>query len=378
MSRGKIAFLIRSLGVGGAERQLVELAKGLRGVGRDVVVLTFYPDGAMATELDEAGVRRVVVGKRHRWDVLGFVWRLAAELRRERAAILHGYMPDANILVTLLGRLLRRRRVVWGVRASRVDLSHYDRVSAVVLNVARRLARGADLIICNSRAGAADHVAQGYPADRVLVVPNGIDTRRFRPDPGARARLRSEWGIPEGAPLIGLVGRLDPMKDHRTFLRAAAALRREHPAARFVFVGRGADGYVAELAALAAELGLADRLMWAAPRQDVTAVFAALDVLTLCSAFGEGFPNVVGEAMACGTPCVVTDVGDAAWIVGDTGRVVPVGDADALARAWAELLPSVGCAALAERCRARIVGEFGLDALVRNTEAALARLEPCA
>jgi glycosyltransferase involved in cell wall biosynthesis len=142
-----------------------------------------------------------------------------------------------------------------------------------------------------------------------------------------------------------------------------------------VIVGEGSRTYTAGLTALAAELGVADRITWTPPRRDVDGVFAALDVLTLCSAFGEGFPNVVGEAMACGTPCVVTDVGDAAWVVGDTGRVVPIGDAGALARAWSELLPSLGCPSLAERCRARIVAEFGLDALVRNTQTALARLE---
>ncbi|AHG91035.1 glycosyl transferase group 1 [Gemmatirosa kalamazoonensis] len=375
MSGGRIAFLIRSLGVGGAQRQLVELARGMHAAGRDVVVVTFYGGHALDAELERAGVRHVVVGKRDRWDVVGFGRRLLAVLRAERPAIVHGYLPDANLLLAVLRPLLRGARVVWGVRASSVDFSVYDRAARSLFAATRVAARAADLIICNSWVGAEFHAAQGYPAERMTVVPNGIDVCRFRPDPAAGVRARAEWGIDVDAPVIGLVGRWDAMKDHATFVRAAARLVSSCPATRFVFVGEGPAAYVDGVTALATELGVADRIKWSPPRRDVEAVYNALDLLTLCSRFGEGFPNVVGEAMACGTACVVTDVGDAARVVGDTGESVPIGDHAALADAWARSLRVARDADVRERCRERITANFDLASLLRNTEAALARLD---
>ena len=377
MTRRKIAFLIRSLEVGGAQRQLVELAKGLRGAGWDVLVLTYYAGAPFEHELAREGIRHVPLGKRGRWDVVAFTRRLVQVLRAERPSVVHGYLPDANCLLTLLRPFLRGARIVWGVRASVINLSAYHWLSAAIFRASCRLSRRADLIICNSQVGAAAHVGRGYPAARTVVVPNGIDTARFRCDPVARARLRAEWGVANDAPLIGLVGRLDPVKDHETFLRAAAALVRVRPDARFAFVGDGNGAYAARLRALADSLGLGPRLVWSPARDDVTAVYCALDILTLCSV-SEGFPNVVGEAMACGTPCVVSRTGDSPWIVGDTGAVVAVGDAEELARAWTGFLTSVGDAARAARCRDRMVRDFGLDALVRNTVRVLGRLEASA
>jgi glycosyltransferase involved in cell wall biosynthesis len=206
----------------------------------------------------------------------------------------------------------------------------------------------------------------------VRVVPNGIDTERFRPDPAARLRQRATWGVAADEPVVGLVGRLDPMKDHATAVRAAAALVAREPRLRLVFVGEGPAAYVNEVRALASSLGVGGLVTWAPATRDVAAVYNGFDVLALCSAFGEGFPNAVGEAMGCGVPCAVTDVGDAAWVVGDTGFVAPVGDAAAVARSWAAALDARRAdPALGARCRARIVTEFSVPALVRRTLAAL-------
>jgi glycosyltransferase involved in cell wall biosynthesis len=266
--------------------------------------------------------------------------------------------------------------VVWGVRSSHRDLSRYDWVVRAVYRAARALAPRAELIICNSRDGAALHAELGYPRSRMTVVPNGIDTERFVPDPLARDRVRAEWGIAPDAPVVGIVGRTVPVKDYETFLRAASLLARRIPEVRFAVAGEaGEPQYAASMRAIAKALGIADCVLWTGPRRDVHAVYNALDVLAL-SSLREGFPNVVGEAMACGVPCVVTDAGDAAWIVGDTGAVVDVGDAPAFAAALERLLASRRDPAVRAWCRARIVREFGLQALVRGTERALERLEP--
>jgi glycosyltransferase involved in cell wall biosynthesis len=203
------------------------------------------------------------------------------------------------------------------------------------------------------------------------VIPNGIDADVFAPSFEARASVRSELGLPAEALVIGMVGRYHRMKDHANFLRAAVSVSETHPEAHFILAGRGVDGDNRELRGLIDELGLSRRTHLLGQRHDVPRLTAALDVFTLSSRYGESFPNVIGEAMACAVPCVVTDLGDAAWIVGDTGRVVPPGDSDALARAWAEMiaLGAEGRATLGRAALSRVGELFPVKSVVRRYEA---------
>jgi glycosyltransferase involved in cell wall biosynthesis len=201
------------------------------------------------------------------------------------------------------------------------------------------------------------------------VVVNGFDVARFRPDPALGAAQREAWSIPAGVPLIGIVGRLHPVKDHPTFLRAAARLSGTCPSAWFVCVGEGPEPHRAALGELADGLGIGDRVKFPGASQGMPAVYNALSYLVLSST-DEGFPNVLGEAMACGVPCVTTRVGDAESLVGPWGVVVAPGDDAAIAEALEALLaePAPAQAARAEASRARICATFSVDALARNTE----------
>ncbi len=369
----KIVFLMRSLNFGGAEGQLALLSKGLMDQDHSVKVAIFYPGGPIQKVLAEAGVPVLSLDKGGRWDVLGFLLRLGRLLAREKPDVLHGWLGIPNILTVLMMPFFPRLRVVWGVGAAYMDLSRYDRFSRVAFRLECLLSRFPHLIISNSRAGLDYHAAYGFPQGKMVVIPNGVDTERFRPDPDAGRRVRSEWAVGEDQRLIGLVGRLDPMKDHPTFLRAAALLARDHEDVRFVCVGDGPAGYRAQLAALGNELGLAGRLIWAGSRADMPAVYSALTLAT-SSSYGEGLPNVVCEAMACGIPCVVTDVGDSALVVGDTGAVVPPKDPIALVEGWKGMLAKIDAGAPLPDARARILSQFGRDALVQRTSKALAAL----
>src|SRR5262249_3041913 len=166
-----------------------------------------------------------------------------------------------------------------------------------------------------------------------IDVPHGLAAERFRPDASARASVRARLGVTEEDLLVGRVGRLDAQKDYPTFLRAAAEIARARSDTCFICVGTGPSGTERRLRDLGDELGLGDRLIWARPRDDMPAIYNALDVMVSSSAYGEGLPNVVAEAMACGVPCVVTDSGDSGWVVGDLGRVVPPSNVEALASA---------------------------------------------
>jgi glycosyltransferase involved in cell wall biosynthesis len=368
----KVVFLLRSLNYGGAERQLVLLAKGLRERGHDIVVALFYSGGPLEQELLKAGVKIRALNKRGRWDLLSFLFRLTRVVREERPDILHGYLTDQNLMAILLKPLFPSIRIVWGVRCSMMDPKQYDRVSGVSLKLTCPLARFADAIIANSHVGREYHVALGYPAQKTVVISNGIDTKRFRPDPKARDLIRTEWGITEHEKLIGLVGRLDPMKDHSTFLNAAALLVREGKQFRFVCVGDGPIEYRASLQKLAETLGLTKYLIWVGARVDVSPIYSSLDLLVSSSSFGEGFSNVIGEAMACGVPCVVTNVGDSSWVVGDLGEVVPPKDSVALAEAIQRLFTQKKFDP--GQIRQRVVDQLSVESLVTNTENMLSNL----
>lgn len=372
-----ILFLARSLDRGGAERQLVVLAKGLARQGHVVSVAVFFGGGVYEAELAEAEVRVINLGKQGRWDILAFLSRLVRLLRKERPTVLHSYLGVPNILAAALKPLLPGTRIVWGVRASNVDLSRYDWLSRLVYALERRLARFADLISANSRAGKRHAVANDFPEDKIVVIPNGIDTDYFRPDPEGRRRVRSAWGLGENEILVGLAARLDPMKDHPAFLQAASRIAHDRHDVRFVCVGDGPAAYAETLKQQAAALGLTNQLIWAGARDDMPAIYSALDIASSSSSFGEGFSNTIAEAMACGTPTVVTDVGDSAWIVGGMGVVAPHSDPDALTRGILNLIamPVEQRRALGGQARSRIVAEFGIDNLVQATERALGDLE---
>ena len=334
----RVVILIRSLDYGGAERQAVILAQGLHSRGHAVAVAVFYAGGPLTSALESSGVEIIALDKKGRWEILSFIRRLITQLKTFQPDLIQSYLTLPNILIALLKPLFPNTKMVWGIRASQADLADYNWLYAVSWSIERRLARYADRIIANSKAGRAFVLEQGFPATTTTVIPTGIDTDRFQPDHATGLRLRQQWGIPADAFVIGLVARLDPMKGHKSFIQAAARIVQDHPHIHFVCVGDGSEAYRAELQQLADSQTLNKRLHWLGGCADMPAVYNALDCLTSSSHYGEGFSNAIGEAMACAVPCVATDVGDSAWLVGDCGVVVPAADPAALSAAWRTLL----------------------------------------
>lgn len=369
----KILFLIRSLGFGGAERQLVNVAKGLHQRGHDILVVTFYSGGALEKELSNAHVLMHSLEKRGRWDLLGPIIHLIQLVRKTKPAMIYGYLPSENILAVTAKAFCPFLKTVWGLQTSDIDLSRYDRFTRAIYQLQGYLAPFADLIIANSHAGRDYYVSQGFPERKIEVIHNGIDMERFKPDKQAGRKVRSEWDVHPEEKLIGLVGRLDPVKDHPTFLKAAALLAQERKDVRFVCIGDGPTKYRDELHALSVELGVAARLIWTSAREEIESIYNAFDVLVSSSA-SEGFSNVIGEAIACGIPCVASDVGDSALILaGSAGIVVPRSDAHALADAILSVMKEE------RRCQPATLHEmavqsFGLERMIRTTEEQLTRV----
>ncbi len=323
-----VCLFTRALEIGGTERQLVTLARALDRTRIEPTVLTYYPGGPLASELTDAGIRHASLAKRGRWDVVGFTARLASWLRYNRPNVLHSFLTTDNLFAALAGRLAHRPQLVWGARATYMDLSRFDTAARLTYWLEGRFAGVPASIVANAHSGRAHLVTRGFSEERIRVVPNGIDPTRFRPNPEARKRQRTAWGVSDDNLVIGCVARLDPMKDHETLLAAFARLAGATAGARLVCVGDGERA--GQLRDRADALGISGRVVWTGAAHNVEALYPGFD-LHVSASYGEAFPNSVAEAMATGIPNVATDVGDCARILGETGWLVPARDPEALA-----------------------------------------------
>src|SRR5262245_6740303 len=369
----KILFFARDLAVGGSQRQLAMLASGLARRGHEVTIAIFYPGDEVEGARDLTQ-RVVPLGKAGRWHAIGPLARLRRLLTTEQPDVLYAFLPMQTALAALLLPPRQATKLVFGVRAAGMRAEHYDRLSALSYRLEAWLSRRAHLIIANSGAGRVDAMKRGMPQERIVVVRNGIDTETMRPDPAAGRAQRRAWGLPDDAFVIGCVARLDPMKDHANLLAAAASFAATHADARFVCVGDGPAWYRDQLTARASSHGLEGRLVWAGAISDVRSAYNAFDIATLPSAFGEGFPNVVGEAMACGIPVVATDVGDIRTIVGELGEVVPPSQAELLCAGWTRLRQRLSAGENLREAVRNSISSFSVDAVVGRTEAIFVQL----
>jgi|JI6StandDraft_1071083.scaffolds.fasta_scaffold00815_10 glycosyltransferase involved in cell wall biosynthesis len=352
----RLTFLIRDLGHGGAQRQLVTLAKALAGQGSFTIsVVHFYP-GAFESELRAAGIQTVCIGKKHRWDLVGFFIRLITAMRALRPEVIHGYLHESNLMALLLKPLCGFPKIVWGIRDSQTDAATWGILGKLSFRLNCLLSGWADQIIANSRAGRDYYIGHGYPAAKFEVIPNGIDVERFQPT------SRAEHGS-----TFAMIGRLHPMKDHATFLRALAQV----PEAKVVIIGNGDAAYAEGLKQLANGLGITNRVEWQPARDDLASIYPTFDCLVSTSAYGEGFSNVIGEAMACGLPVITSDVGDSAWLVDNARWVFRAGDHTALAekmRSFLALAPDQR-STLGQTNRQRIEQHFTISKMVEATSA---------
>jgi len=372
----RILLFLPELAVGGAERQFVQLAGRLAAGGDEVVLATQRDGGALVAALPP-GVRHSALFPPPRGRAAGAAQLVRAPRRlRELADEL---APDVAYSALFVANMQAHRALArggpplaWGFRTAHRAIPGVPRLA---YRYARRHAPEIALSIFNSEAGLEHHLRDGFRPRAARVIQNGLDLDAFRPDPAAGARSRAALGLPPAAFVVGMVARLVPLKGHEDFLVAASELASACPAAAFVCVGDGDPVFAERLRERARELGLEGRVRFPGALSDVAGAYNALDVLASCSSV-EGFSNAIGEALASGVPCAVTDVGDSARVVAEAGRVVAPGDPAAMARAWLEL-ERLGPAArleLGAAGRARVEREFDLGRCARLTREALAEL----
>jgi glycosyltransferase involved in cell wall biosynthesis len=370
----RIAHLVVELDVGGTEVMLSRVIRRLDPRRFTSTLISLLPGGQIESDLRRSGVPVICIGARRGIPDPRSIYRLCEILSRERIDLLQCYSYAPNILGLLAAKAVGIP-AIWSLRCSKVDFSHYSRSAAFSFHLNRVLSRYADLIIANSDAGGQYHRACGYSGARMIMVPNGFELDRYRIDHGARKKLREELGVEDGTVLIGHVARFDPIKDHRTFVSASGRVCAARPSTRVVMVGRGVTNDNPTLTGWLAREGLGGKAFLLGQRTDVERIMAGLDFL-VSSSEDEGFPNVIAEAMACGIPCVVTNAGDSALIVGETGLVVPAQDPRALSAAMEQML-DYGSKVREERgqaARRQIETRFEISVVVKNFENVYDRL----
>lgn len=358
----RVLHVITNLEQGGAQEALLRLIQGLDPARFPAAVLSLGAPGSVAPRIRAAGstVEELDLSR-----VLPSPFGLARLVRKVRAFrpdIVQGWMYHANLLGGLAARITPGTVSLWNLRQSDPAFSGSGRSTRAVARLGARLSHTLPrTVVCCAESVRRAHVAMGYASERMCVIENGVDTDTYRPDPAAAATVRDELGIGPEVPLVGMIGRFTPQKDHAGFLEMARRVRREYASTRFVLAGTDVLPSNPVLANGIARAGLQDAVTLLGRREDVPALLAALDVAVLSSTT-EGFPNTVVEAMACGVPCAVTDVGDARRIVGDTSPVVPASDPDALGRAVSGLLrePPQRRRRRGELARSRVVAMFSL------------------
>ncbi|MGH7628493.1 MAG: glycosyltransferase [Gemmatimonadales bacterium] len=365
----RVCHVISGLRTGGAEAVLGRLIAATQGRTLCASVVSLSEPTRIAGELERLGVPITSLSLGRRPAGLARVRGLAPALRAARPDVVQGWMYHGNLAATAGVRWARLGSpVVWNVRGSQYGVERERPLTRLVVLAGRSLSRGPSRIVYDSETSRTQHRTLGYSDRRALTIPNGFDTGRFAPDAAARRDARAELGVSDDTLLVGHLARYHPAKDHVTLLRAFEDVRKRVPAARLVLAGRGVDQSNPELQTLIGHLGLGGGVMLLGERTDVPRLLAALDLLCSSSAWGEGFPNVLGETMACGVPCVATDIGDSREVLGDTGRVVPPRNAAALAEACVEVL-TLGVAErrrLGEAARARVVEHFAIEAIAER------------
>jgi glycosyltransferase involved in cell wall biosynthesis len=363
----RVLHIINDLGVGGAQSVLAQLLAGSSQGRHRAMVVALTGGTHMPARLEAMRIPVEFLDMRRDWPEPTKLSRLVGIIRKYQPDVVQTWLYHSDLIGTAAAWLAGRTPVVWGIHHTTEGRRSVKRSTWIVVQLLAGLSRFMpSRIVCCSHSAFRTHASLGYRTDRMVVIPNGIDTRRFRPRPAQRTALRSVLGLPPRARLIGMFARYHPQKDHGTLVRAAELLLRNHPKVHFVLAGEGIDAANVPLQRAITRTGFRDHFRLLGIRQDLPELCAAMDVVTLSSAYGEALPLSIVEAMSCATPCVATNVGDTAEVIGATGVVVAPNQPAALAAGWLRVLrlSELEYHRMGSQARRRIRGRYDLATMV--------------
>ena len=369
----KVLHLITGLNTGGAEMMLYKLISRMDRDQFDNKVISLTDIGPVGKKIKGLGVPVYSLGMRRGWKGLlslkGFLGLLGL-VRKYKPDVIQSWMYHANLLGILLHPFFKNIPIVWNIRHTVYNLNDESKITKFIIKVGTKLSRIPKVIIFNSFESLKRHQGLGYKNKNMIVIPNGFDTSSFKPDDNAYCSVREELGLNKDATLIGLVARYHPMKDHINFLKALALIIRGYPNVHAILIGDDINETNKELMKSISELNISKNVHLLGRRDDIPRLTASFDISSSSSSYGEAFPNVIGEAMACGVPCVVTDVGDSARIIGNTGIVVPPKNPEALANGLRKMI-KIGekeRKRLGILARKRIIENYSIEKIVKQYE----------
>ncbi len=359
----KLVLSIRSLDIGGAERQFIELIKHIDKNRFDITVCTMYGGEQEDIVKKIPHINYINLEKSGRYDFLDFYMKYKKVLEDIQPDVIYSFLGEMNLFS--LWCKAKRTKIIWGFRASNMDLKKYGKVPQILFWLQKRLSKKVDKIIANSDASIKFHKEQGFFMDRAVVVYNGIDTDRFKRDEKKRKEFREKYNLKSSDIAIGIVARVDYMKGYTIFSQVAKKLLQKYDNFKFFSIGDGDKEIKKECIDILGEFN-DNRFIWLGQQSRVEDFYSGFDIV-VSSSFGEGFSNSIAEAMSCEVPCVVTDVGDSKTIVAETGIVVKANNTESLYNGLEKMINSDKIF-FGKKARKRVIDNFSIEKMVKSTE----------
>ncbi|WP_019503965.1 glycosyltransferase [Pleurocapsa sp. PCC 7319] len=360
----KVLFLITALRTGGAEMMLYKLLSKIDRSKFSPTVISMIEGGVFVDRIQALNIPIYFLGMQQGIPNPQALVRLNKLLNKIQPDLIQGWMYHANLIAHLANVLSRSKvPVFWSIHHS-VDSLWAEKITvATTIKLTAILSHQIDQVIFSAEKSQRQHLKLGYRSNNAMTISDNFDISKYKPASEPQENLRHSLNLPESSILIGSIARYHPMKDHACLIEAAAKIVDDYPEVHFILVGPNVDDKNTVLTEQIQKLGIVDRIHLLGERQDIPTLMTSLDIFTSSSAYGESFPNVLGEAMSCQIPCVTTDIGDSQTIVGDTGVVIPPKDPEALAEAWRKLI-FMGIDErqnLGKKARKRVEIHFDLD-----------------
>lgn len=367
----KVLHIISGLNIGGAETVLYRLLSNLDKNIFESQVISLSDFGPIGNKIRTLGIYVIALGMRRGVPNPLYILRLIILLRKIRPDVIQTWMHHADLIAGIAGKLSGPVPIIWNIRVSSLDKSKEKCTTRWTVKLCALLSHFVpNLIISVAESAKRDAINQGYDGRRIITIPNGVDANIFKPDSQSKRKVRKQLNVPVTSTLIGLIARFDPQKDHQNFIRAASLVWRNFPEAYFLMCGDDVKWENRELNDMILRAGLKSNCFLLGRCDDIPLITASLDIAVLSSSYGEGLPNVIIEAMACGIPCIATDVGDSALIVGNIGKIVPKKNPKLLALGIIELLSirNYQRIRLGKMARERVLKYFSIERMVASYE----------
>ncbi len=371
-----MVHIITGLSTGGAETMLYKLLAAMKDGNSDHLVISLIDKGTLGDEIEKLGYPVYTLDLKKGVSFHKAIKKLNNIISENKPDMIQGWMYHGNF-AAFIANMFQKKKVplVWNVRQSIYSIANEKKLTQLLIKLGGSLSRFPHKIIYNAKISASQHETSGYSPKKTIIIPNGFDTNVFKPSEENKKLIREELGLSQNTKLIGMIARYDPIKNHHNFLKAAHEVIKDFPDVQFIMAGRDIDLKNEKIRNDIETLNLQEKVHVLGERKDIAKIHSGLDVSVLPSD-SEGFPNVIGESMACAVPCVATDVGDSSWVVADTGIMVPPFDQDALADGIKQLLhlSDEERRELGNRARSRIVHHFSIHSIAEQYDDLYRRL----